>query len=162
MSCSEANPSLGLGKEKRSFGGNWRRFLFCTGGSQFHREGHSHRLERQVDGSLWKPYLEAFWLPPKYCRAGHLSPLDFLKAGLLHLTDGSTSDPCYFAKFPRREKSAESKNNEESACAAGQLRSIKRYAEQEPEGTGPRGEAKNETEKKSSDIATSMEPLSRL
>ena len=107
---------------------------------------------------VWKPYLEAFWLLPKYCRAGHLSPLDFLKAGLLHLTDGSTSDPCYFAKFPRREKSVESKNNEESACAAGQLRSIKRYAEQEPEGTGPRGEAKNETEKKSSDIATSKQP----
>ena len=39
------------------------------------------------------------------------------------------------------------KNNEESAYMPGQLRSIKRYAEQEAGGTGPRGRAKNETEK---------------
>ena len=159
MSCSEANPPAS---------GKKRGVLVEIGVGSFFAPAAPNSTERVTATALkggfgglwkpWKPYLEAFWLPPKYCRAGHLSPLDFLKAGLLHLTDGSTSDPCYFAKFPRREKSAESKNNEESACAAGQLRSIKRYAEQEPEGTGPRGEAKNETEKKSSDIATSKQP----
>ena len=116
MSCSEANPPAS---------GKKRGVLVEIGVGSFFAPAAPNSTERVTATALkggfgglwkpWKPYLEAFWLPPKYCRAGHLSPLDFLKAGLLHLTDGSTSDPCYFAKFPRREKSVESKNNEESA-----------------------------------------------
>ena len=133
MSCISTVKQIGLGREKLSFGG--------LAAEPFLHLPIPHRGWGPAGKGNWmggaRPYLDAFWLP-KYCLRGHLSPLNFLN--FFQVTHLSTSDPCCLEKFCGRGRMWKDKNNEESAYTAGQLRSIKRYAEQEAGGQDPEAE----------------------